>query len=64
NDQQVVNTGLTQAREDSRLICQREKPIGSNRTTTQCRTVAERARPKQRANQDLRPVMRAGRTDQ
>ena len=62
NDQQVVNTVLTQAREDSRLICQREKPIGSNRTTTQCMTVAERARQKERAQQDMRQVMRAGST--
>ncbi|ACF52881.1 hypothetical protein D7U98_19360 [Stenotrophomonas maltophilia] len=62
NDQQVVNTVLTQAREDSRLICQREKPIGSNRTTTQCMTVAERARQKERAQQDMGQVMRAGRT--
>lgn len=62
NDQQVVNTVLTRAREDSRLICQREKPIGSNQTTTQCMTVAERARQKERAQQDMGQVMRASNT--
>jgi 8-oxo-dGTP pyrophosphatase MutT (NUDIX family) len=53
NDQQVVNTVLTQSREDSRLICQREKATGSNRHTTQCMTVAERARQKDKAQRDM-----------
>ncbi len=48
NDQEVVNTILTQAREDSRLLCTREKTVGSHRPTTICVTVAERRR-----NRDL-----------
>lgn len=60
NDQEVVNTILTQAREDSRLICRREKPIGSNRSVTQCTTVAERARQKERAQRDLGTAQRVG----
>ncbi|WP_315388948.1 hypothetical protein [uncultured Stenotrophomonas sp.] len=53
NDQQIVNTVLTQAREDSRQICTREKATGSNRSTTQCRTVAQRERDKANAERDL-----------
>ncbi|KOQ70358.1 hypothetical protein [Stenotrophomonas maltophilia] len=60
NDQQVVNTVLTQSREDSRLICQREKATGSNRHTTQCMTVAERARQKDKAQRDMGQVQRVG----
>ncbi|WP_440138127.1 hypothetical protein [Stenotrophomonas maltophilia] len=60
NDQQVVNTVLTQAREDSRLICRREKQIGSNRSTTQCMTVAERARQKDKAQRDMGRAQRIG----
>lgn len=62
NDQEVVNTLLTQAREDSRLICRREKAIGSNRTTTQCSTVAERARQREAADRDLTRAQRGGHT--
>ncbi|EKT4089668.1 MULTISPECIES: hypothetical protein [Stenotrophomonas] len=60
NDQQIVNTVLTQAREDSRLICQREKATGSNRSTTQCTTVAERARRKDKAQRDMGQAQRIG----
>jgi hypothetical protein len=60
NDQQIVNTVLTQAREDSRLICQREKATGSNRATTQCTTVAERARRKDKAQRDMGQAQRIG----
>lgn len=42
NDQELVNTLLTQARSDSRLICNREKKVGTNRPTTVCLTVAQR----------------------
>jgi len=60
NDQQVVNTVLTQAREDSRLICRREKAIGSNMSSTQCMTVAERARQKDKAQRDMGQAQRVG----
>ncbi|WP_433852234.1 hypothetical protein [Stenotrophomonas nitritireducens] len=46
NDQELVNSVLTKARADSRLICKREKSVGSNMATTQCFTVAERERMK------------------
>lgn len=51
NDQALVNTILTQAREDSRLICKRERSVGSNRLTSQCMTVAQR-RAMQRSSQN------------
>ncbi len=44
NDQEQINTILTQAEADSRLVCTRTKPTGSNRNVTTCETVAERDR--------------------
>lgn len=41
NDQELVNTLLTKAEEDSRLICTHERKTGSHRPTTRCRTVAQ-----------------------
>ncbi len=60
NDQQLVNTVLTKAREDSRQICTREKSTGSHRATTQCRTVAQRERDKTSAQHQLGTVQRVG----
>lgn len=56
NDQEVVNTVLTKAREDSRLVCRREKVLGSNMPTNRCMTVAERRR---RAESDQGNFQRA-----
>lgn len=53
NDQEVVNTILTLAREDSRLICKREKKVGSHRATTQCFTVAERRKTREQSQGEL-----------
>ena len=44
NEQEVVNTILTQARADSRLVCDHSRPTGSHRRVTKCQTVAERRR--------------------
>lgn len=44
NDQELVNGLLTRAREDSRLVCRREKTVGSNLPVSVCHTVAERRR--------------------
>lgn len=60
NDQQVVNTVLTRAREDSRLICRREKAIGSNMASTQCVTVAQRERMKVDAQKNMGQAQRVG----
>lgn len=56
NDQEIVNTLLTGAKEDSRVVCERERQMGSNRITSKCMTVAERRRLREqgeRATRDL-----------
>ncbi|KRG54794.1 MULTISPECIES: hypothetical protein [Stenotrophomonas] len=54
NDQDLVNTLLTQAREDSRLICRRERPVGSNRPQNICITVAARRQAREDGTDVLR----------
>ena len=54
NQQELVNTVLTQAHEDSRLVCTREKKVGSHRTTNNCMTVAERRRAREESENALR----------
>lgn len=44
NEQEKINTILTQARADSRLVCEHSRPTGSHRKVTRCQTVAERRR--------------------
>lgn len=58
NDQEVINTILTRAGDDSRLVCTREKKVGSHRTTTQCLTVAERRRKAEESQKALRDNQR------
>ena len=41
-DQELVNTRLTKAAEDSRLICDRQQTVGTHFKRTTCMTVAER----------------------
>lgn len=59
-DQELVNTLLTKAREDSRLICRREKSIGSQMTSTQCFTVAQRDRMKRDSQGRLQSAQNSG----
>lgn len=54
NDQELINNILTQANADSRLVCVREKKVGSHRTTTQCATVADRRRAAEESQKALR----------
>lgn len=54
NDQEVVNTLLTKARKDSRLVCKRETTVSSRLPTTQCLTVAERKRAYEEAQSMIR----------
>jgi Skp family chaperone for outer membrane proteins len=56
NDQEKVNTILTKASEDSRLVCRREKKVGSHREITECLTVAERRRAYENAQKTMRDV--------
>jgi len=51
NDQELINTILTRAGEDSQLICRRDKPVGSHFATDVCETVAERRRLREASQQ-------------
>lgn len=42
NDQEQINTILSRAHADSRMVCRRERPVGSNRPMQICLTVAQR----------------------
>jgi len=44
NDQEVVNNLMTRGKEDSRMVCRRERVTGSNMQQSTCRTVAQRRR--------------------
>jgi hypothetical protein len=59
NEQEKINTILTKANADSRLICRREKKVGSHREITQCMTVAERRRASDSAQDVLHKTVRA-----
>lgn len=58
NEQEKVNAVLTQARDDSRVVCTREKKVGSHRTTNNCMTVAERRRAQEQSQNALQRNMR------
>ncbi len=60
----TVEKATETEKEDERLICRREKPIGSNRATRVCRTQAQ-IREESRSAQDglmrnSNPSLRAG----
>lgn len=59
NDQELVNTVLTRARADSRVVCKREKTVGSHRAVSQCLTVAERRRIREESSELLQANQRA-----
>jgi hypothetical protein len=59
NDQELVNATLTKGREDSRLLCTRETPVGSHRPVVSCETVAERRRLRDRSQDTMRTLQRA-----
>jgi hypothetical protein len=58
NDQEFVNTVLTQVREDSRLICRQESKTGSHRRMPKCQTLAERRRELENSQDALRDHQR------
>lgn len=58
NDQELVNTLLTNAAADSRLICKREKTLGSNMRSNSCLTVAERRRRQEESQEQMRRMQR------
>lgn len=58
NDQEFINTTLTRAAEDSRLVCRREKKVGSHFASNVCMTVAERRRAQESAQDRVREAAR------
>ncbi len=54
NDQELINVVLTQAAEDSRVVCTRETPVGTRLATKVCKTVGERRRDRESAREALR----------
>lgn len=59
NDQERINTLLTDAAEGSQVVCKREKFVGSHRTTNVCITVAERRRLAEAAQAQMRGLQRS-----
>jgi hypothetical protein len=59
NLQEQVNSILTKAAEDSRVVCKRQKITGSHRTETQCHTVAQLRIAREDSQKTMRDVMRA-----
>lgn len=56
NLQEELNGILEQAAEDSRLVCRRERHVGSNRPVNTCATVAERRRYREGGQEMLRSI--------
>ena len=53
NDQELVNTVLTMAENDSRMVCRRSGKLGTNFKTTTCETVRDR---RERQEADRRAI--------
>ena len=53
NDQELINALLTQAKIDSRMVCKRERRVGSHRLTSTCRTAAEWKRASEQSREDI-----------
>ena len=53
NDQELVNSILTGAGDDSQLVCRREKKTGTHLASNQCLTVAERRQAAEHARDTL-----------
>jgi len=54
NDQELINTILTRAGEDSRMVCKREKSVSTRISSTQCLTVAQRRKMREEAQEHMR----------
>lgn len=63
NDQELVNTLLTDARNDSRLICTREHTVGTRFKRVDCATVAKRRQRSLESQGVLRNMMAPKGTD-
>ncbi len=61
NEQEIVNTIMTRAQADSRMICRRERLTGSNMPTSVCLTVAQRRKAQEDSRQALTDQQRISR---
>ncbi len=59
NDQEKINTILTRAHADSRLICRRERITGSNFPQNVCMTVAQRRQAEEAGRDTMRNAHRS-----
>ena len=59
NDQELVNALLDKARADSRVVCERYRPVGSKMPQNICLTVAERRQQREEAVDEIRSIKRA-----
>ena len=53
NDQELINSILTGADNDSRVVCRREKKTGTHMASNQCMTVGERRQAAEHARDTL-----------
>jgi len=56
NDQETINTILTRAADDSRVVCTRENKVGTHRPVNVCLTVAERRLLRERSQDTIRKL--------
>ena len=59
NEQEKINTILTRGHADSRLVCRREKTVGSNFPNNVCLTVAQRRAAEEAARTTMRDANRS-----
>lgn len=59
NDQELINSILSRAHADSRMVCRRERLTGSNRQTQVCMTVAQRRDAMENSRDVLRNMPRS-----
>lgn len=58
NEQETINTVLTNANENNQLVCERQKRTGSHMTRTQCISVRDRELARERGQEVLRDALR------
>lgn len=59
NEQEQVNSLLSQAADDSRQICRRERPTGTRRSITVCTTAGEVRRNREETRDNMSRMTRA-----
>lgn len=61
NEQEIVNTIMSRAQADSRMVCRRERLTGSNMPQSVCLTVAQRRKAQEDSRQALTDQQRLSR---